>query len=397
LSFQELVNHNPDIERLLKKGYALAVDSAHLIVRDIPYLDAQGVLQWGAIVTNFKAIDQHKVTLVDHQIYWAGSDPHNLDFSKVANLAGGPMQLTLGDASADVSVQRSCSNKDPGRAPPGFDDFFEKIEHYVGLFAGPAVARYPGTNYLTFRSVETIPNSAFKYYDTLTSRAQVGDLAARFADEVVAIIGLGGTGSYLLDLLTKTPVREIRAFDRDVFHVHNAFRSPGRVEDQEFDKNKAEVYRGRYENFRHGLNLVPKFISADSGEDFAGVTFAFVSVDKGSSRSMIFNLLIGLGIPFIDVGMGLDRKRGSLSGMLRTTYYPPDRAQQLRSMQLAEMIDEPDDAYRSNIQTGELNALNACLAIIKYKQLKGFYIDDSAYVHTLFDISDSCLVGDGFQ
>jgi tRNA A37 threonylcarbamoyladenosine dehydratase len=39
------------------------------------------------------------------------------------------------------------------------------------------------------------------------------DLAAKFKDEVVAIIGLGGTGAYLLDFLVKTLVREIRAYD----------------------------------------------------------------------------------------------------------------------------------------------------------------------------------------
>ena len=45
----------------------------------------------------------------------------------------------------------------------------------------------------------------------------------------MAVIGLGGTGAYVLDFFVKTPVREIRAFDLDAFHVHNAFRSPGRL------------------------------------------------------------------------------------------------------------------------------------------------------------------------
>ncbi len=31
--------------------------------------------------------------------------------------------------------------------------------------------------------------------------------------------------------------------------------------------------------------------------------------------------------------------------------------------------------YASNIQIAELNALNACLAVIKWKQLSGFYQD----------------------
>jgi hypothetical protein len=51
------------------------------------------------------------------------------------------------------------------------------------------------------------------------------------------------------------------------------------------------------------------------------VTFAFVCVDKGSARAEIFDLLIRMGIPFIE-------------------------AAQIRDMQLAELADHPDDVYR---------------------------------------------------
>ena len=38
---------------------------------------------------------------------------------------------------------------------------------------------------------------------------------------------MGGTGSYVLDLVAKTPVPEIHLFDGDRLLNHNAFRSPG--------------------------------------------------------------------------------------------------------------------------------------------------------------------------
>src|SRR5258708_40318449 len=91
-------------------------------------------------------------------------------------------------------------------------------------------------NPYTFRTVEKMSDSVFKFHDTLTSRAEITDLSTKFANDVVAIIGVGGTGAYVLDFLVKTPVREIRAFDLDVFHVHNAFRSPGRLEETELGK-----------------------------------------------------------------------------------------------------------------------------------------------------------------
>ena len=141
---------------------------------------------------------------------------------------------------------------------------------------------------------------------------------------MIAIIGLGGSAIYVLDFMVKTPVREIRGFDPDSFFVHNAFRSPGRLdveEGAELRRTKAEVYRKRYENFRHGLTIKPLFIDEMSAAELDGVTFAFVAVDKGSSGKGIIDLLIAKNIPFIDVGMGLKRHGGPISGTVRTTYF----------------------------------------------------------------------------
>lgn len=379
----ELANHNDDIRRLLEKGYALRYDSGYLVVRDIPYLDAQKALQVGAIVTKLVFIDKVRVQQQDHQVFFAGSAPHGLDGQPVPNLGGGAASLPL--SKTDVVVERSFSNKPP---PGHFPDFFAKIEHYLNLISGPAMNLH-GYNPFTFRvDHDVVADSVFKFQDTMTSRAEIGDLAARFKDEVVAIIGLGGTGCYLLDFLVKTPVKEIRGFDGDFYYVHNAYRSPGYLDEQDLGKAKAEVYQRRYDNFRKNLKLEKKYIDRTSAADLEGVTFAFVCVDKGSARAEIFELLISLGIPFIDVGMGLNRKEGPLAGTLRATYFPPDKAAQVRDMQLAELADHPDDVYRAQVQISELNAMNACLAVIRYKQLRAFYLDKQAPFHMLFDTAE---------
>lgn len=392
--FQKLVSHNEDIRRLVEKGYAVGFDSNYLIVRDILYLDDKLERREGAIVTKLVFTDADHVVQEDHQIFFAGSHPHNVDGTPINNLGGGAISLSLSESASDVVVQRQFSNKPRvnGQMVP-FADFFAKIESYVGIISGPAIARHGGT-VLTFRSVEAVADdSVFKIQDTLTSRAEITDLAAKFKKEVVAVIGLGGTGAYLLDFLVKTPVKEVRGFDVDPFHVHNVFRSPGRFEDAEFKRPKAEVYQARYENFRRGLKLIATFVDASCAEDFEGVTFAFVCVDKGSSRAGIFDLLISKKIPFIDVGMGLSRKRGPLSGMMRATYFSEQQAQQVREKALAPLTDQPDEVYRVNIQISELNALNAALAVIRYKQLKGFYLeDDPDFFHLLFDVSDCKIV-----
>ena len=392
--FQKLVSRNQDIAKLVEKGYAITFDSGWMILRDIPYLDQLGVLHWGAIATKLVPVDATGlVTQEDHTILFAGAHPCGLDRQPIPAIDAGSHQLELSCNCSDVLVQRRFSNKPRvAGSLQGFNNFFDKIESYVGIIAGPAMTAHAAP--LTFKSVEDEPEySVFHYQDSLTSKAEISDLSRKFHDDVIAIIGLGGTGAYTLDFMVKTAVREIRGFDGDAFHVHNAYRSPGKLDETELGKSKAAVYQGRYASFRDGVKLMSHYVDSESGSAFEGVTFAFVCVDKGSSRAAIFDLLIGLGIPFIDVGMGLKRAGGPLSGMLRTTYFASERSQVMREKSLAEMHDGPENLYRTNVQIAELNAFNAALAVIRYKQLRGFYTEVDPMCHLLFDLADLKIVG----
>src|SRR4051812_8122034 len=109
--FLKLVSRNEDIQRLVEKGYAVGFDSNCMVVRDISYLDSKGELKLGAIVTKLVFTDNEHVIQEDHQIFFAGSHPHNLDGSPIANLGGGEAALVLSEAAADLKVERSFSNK----------------------------------------------------------------------------------------------------------------------------------------------------------------------------------------------------------------------------------------------------------------------------------------------
>ncbi|MEJ2066130.1 MAG: ThiF family adenylyltransferase [Reinekea sp.] len=390
--FQKLVSHYDDIRRLVEKGYAVAFDSNCLVIRDIPYLDSNQQVQIGAIVTKLAFIDQVRVEQVNHQIFFAGSVPHGINGAPIPNLGDRPTSVTLSEACRDIVVERSFSNKP--RATGRFQDFYEKIESYVSIITGPAIELH-NCNPYTYRVVENIvSDSVFKFQDTLTSRAEITDLSTNFKDDVIAIIGLGGTGAYVLDFIAKTPVKEIRAYDRDFYHVHTSFRSPGKLSPEDLGKKKTEVYLDRYNNFRTGISFVPKFIDTSCRKDLEGVTFAFVNVDKGSSRAGIFDLLLSMGIPFIDVGMGLNRKHKAINGMLRMTYYSAEDGQAQRENNLAPLTDNPGDLYKTNIQISELNAFNACLAIIKFKKLRRFYSDEVELSHLIFKLGDITIIGD---
>ena len=386
--FQKLVSHNNDLKKLVENKFAVAFDSEHLIIRDVPYLGPNKELKIGAFVAKLVFVDEVVVKQDNHEVFFAGGIPHETDGTPIANLASSrEATVPLSELGSDVIVERRFSHKIAHTA--GYSDFYDKIETYTAVISGPAMALYPEVNPYTCRiKQETIDDPIFKLHDTLTSRAELKELSKVFESEKVAIIGLGGTGSYVLEFLAKTRIGQIVAFDADRFHIHNLYRSPGKVETKEFNRTKVDVYRARYENLRHGLTFHTKFLDTDSNSDLDGVTFAFVCVDSGSSRASIFELLKILKIPFIDVGMGLSKKDNGLRGAIQTTYYPVETFDQVLAKGFAQLEDIPENLYKENIQTPELNALNATLAVIRYKQLKGFYDDKTEGQHFHFDVSD---------
>jgi len=86
--------------------------------------------------------------------------------------------------------------------------------------------------------------SVFKYIDTASSRAGINVPTQKLELARIAIVGVGGTGSYVLDLVAKTPVKEIHLFDGDVFLSHNAFRAPSAASSDEPKNLYKSIRRG---------------------------------------------------------------------------------------------------------------------------------------------------------
>ncbi len=160
-----------------------------------------------------------------------------------------------------------------------------------------------------------------------------------------------------------------------------------------FGHPKTEVYRRKYEAFRHRLTLKNKRIGAGDEPLFEDTTFAFVCIDDGEARAAICKILTSLGISFIDVGMGVEKEAGALDGLIRTTLFSPETASAAIERVPLDRRQE-NGAYRTFVQVAELNALNAALAVIRYKQLRGFYTDDIKYYNSIVSIGSSNWVGD---
>lgn len=246
----------------------------------------------------------------------------------------------------------------------------------------------------TFRVPETEEDSVFNYTETASDRVGIGALVERLKPETVAIIGGGGTGSYILDLVAKTPVREIRVFDDDEFLQHNAFRAPGAASIEELREapKKANYLKSIYSRMHRGIVAHAVALDASNLQLLDGVTFAFLSMDAGEEKRLVVEKLEVMRASFVDVGMGLELDEGSLGGILRVTTSTPEKRGHVHEGRISFVGGGEKDLYSSNIQVADLNAFNAALAVIKWKKLRGFYRDLEGEHHCTYTTDGNMLL-----
>jgi tRNA A37 threonylcarbamoyladenosine dehydratase len=215
----------------------------------------------------------------------------------------------------------------------------------------------------------------FMYPDTNSSRAKIEYLNRKFKEQQIAIIGLGGTGSYIIDQVAKTPVKLIHIYDGDVFQLHNAFRAPGAIVGAKLEVpeglKKVNYYYETYSRMHRGIKPFDKYITKENLHELEGFDFVFISVDKNEARHMITQGLLEMGVPFIDVGLGVNMLNDNLIGTLRVTTGTKTKQEHLGNRIGFHEFDEND--YDTNIQIADLNCLSAVLAVIKWKKMSGFY------------------------
>lgn len=365
----ELIARNPDLLRLRNEGYDIAVVAGHLVMRDVPYVNAAKEVQRGILASSLDLANDRTVRPSTHVVLFAGDFPCDQHGKPIEAIRHGESPQTIGD----MRMRFAFSNKPPN----GYADYYEKMTRYAAIIGDPAAAIDPKATPRTFPAHpadEAV--SVFKYLDTASSRAGISGMTQRLALRRVGIIGLGGTGSYVLDLVAKTPVQEIHLFDRDVFLNHNAFRFPGAasVEDLERRMSKVAYLAETYSKMRRSIHPHECYVTAENAAQLEGMDFVFVCVDRGEPKRAIFDWLRSHGVSFIDVGMGVTLVDEKLRGTLRTTTVTPEMHEHVEN-RVSFVDDNEDAAYDQNIQIADLNMLNAAFAVLKWKKLFGFYHD----------------------
>jgi len=386
-----LISRSPDLSRLQNEGYELNVVGARLVVHHVPYVTASRTVEFGSLVCDLTLSGDRTAKPQTHVMHFSGQMPCHKDGTPIRAIqhSEAPQELAPG-----LQVQRSFSNKPPG----GYADYYSMVSRYVEILSAPAAALDPSATARTFKPIpEADADSVFTYVDTNSERAQISTIAAKLQGQRIAIVGLGGTGSYVLDLVAKTPVAEIRLFDADNFLQHNAFRAPGAPSLEQLNESPAKVdYLARiYSRMHKGIRPYRERLDGTNLCHLDGLHFVFLCMDSGQTKKQIVGELVSKQIPFTDAGIGIQQSDHHLLGILRVTTNTAEKHDHLEKR--ISFAEPDDDAYSTNVQIAELNMLNAALSVIKWKKLAGFYLDAEHEHHTTYSIDGGMLLNEDIQ
>jgi tRNA A37 threonylcarbamoyladenosine dehydratase len=247
-------------------------------------------------------------------------------------------------------------------------NYYEKMIAYVDILWSQTPALDPKITPKTFPVLkDNDKDSVFHYTDSASGRAGITTVTTKLSNNKVVIIGLGGTGAYILDLLAKTPVQEIHLYDGDDFLQHNAFRAPGAafIDDLNMHSKKVDYYTSIYSHMQKGIIPHSHYLDESNVDDLSKMEFAFLCLDHGQTKRTIVNRHMELNIPFIECGIGIYRDERKLAGIVRVTTSTTCKNDHV--LRCVMENDEGDNEYANNIQVAELNALNAVFAVIKWK------------------------------
>lgn len=369
---RRLIARSVDLRRLVKDGYTVEITS-HLLIHNVPYVTASREIKYGTLAAALDVAGDRTAPPGTHVAMWTGEFPCNREGAPIEALRHGESQEKLGPT---LQARFSFSNKPAS----GYPDFYEKMTSYIRIISHPAISLDTKVTAQPFIAAIEQEESVFRYLDTTSSRAGIVKVTDKLRGLKIGIIGMGGTGSYVLDLVAKSPVAEIHIFDDDVFQNHNAFRAPGAPSLEELNAVPSKVDRFATLYSKMHLHVIPHPVRVEACNValLDGLDFVFICIDSGAARAVIAAHLEQAGKPFVDTGLGIEivEELAVLIGVVRVTTSTSKLREHVTKRGRMPFDDGPaDDVYSKNIQIAELNSMNAVMAVIKWKKFYGVYQD----------------------
>ncbi|GAB5400978.1 MAG: ThiF family adenylyltransferase [Aureisphaera sp.] len=371
------INHSQGVKELRNDDYVVEITGSYLLIHDVPYLNSKKELVYGTLVSNVPSPKPK-----DHVVYFIGETPCDLNGSPMKKLINNSNSRNLGNG---IVADHMFSHK----PNPMYPTYYEKMVTYIKILSAQAQHFYPKATARTGRIIEPKEKkSVLHYTDTNSSKAEIEAVNEKLSGLKIGIIGLGGTGSYILDKVAKTLVAEIHLFDGDTYKQNNAFRAPSPTTKEVIDMgyNKADHWAEEYGKMHKHIYPHPTYINEKNLGLLNKLDFVFIAIDKGELKPVIFKKLESLDLPFIDCGLGVERVGDELLGIVRTTLSTPDHRQHMYKG-IISFANDDEDEYRSNIQIADLNDLNALFAVMKWKKYYGFFNDQRLELHSTYSIN----------
>ena len=389
-----LIARNADLRRLEEEGFTVRiVDDGYLQIENVPYVTAQGDVQDGILVMDLTLSGDRTVPPTTHVAYWAGEFPYEASGQKLVALIHEGTEKSL--LSKLIPPAYQLSAKPTG----GYRDYHHKVTTYVDIITREARCILPDSTAQKWKVTSNYEdsNGVFNFADTASARQNTTDLARKLKNERIAVIGVGGTGSYVLDYVAKTWALEIHLFDNDRFLQHNAFRSPGSVSIDELEGGpfKSKFHAERYSRMRKGIVAHNVCIDQSNIHQLVGFDTVFLCIDGHPIKAQILDTCVTHDILLIDVGMGLYCVNDKIAGVIRTTTFSSEHRMHAEACIDLAGNEEPGE-YERNAQLAELNALNASLAVIKWKKARGLYNDLTQELNCEYVIDGNKLVNSYF-
>lgn len=285
----------------------------------------------------------------------------------------------IGGLISSDNQRRSVLSINPGSQsnPKAYSSPYHCLLTYTKHICGPGMS--PGQT--------TQATSQPNFQEIFEHRAGVQPMQNKVRGHSVAIFGLGGTGSYILDFIVKTSIARIHIFDDDKLEQHNIMRAPGAPNDSQLDNigastvYKVDYYKNMYRAM--GKGIIPYQHRADADQirrlvEKEKIHFAFIAVDQLTEhehprQDELYTTLEDLGVNYIDVGMNVARECDKIHASLNVFVgTESNRGLWKDSIPNSKLVGEVGNLYE-NSQICELNALNAALAIVEWRKATGQY------------------------
>ena len=368
-------------------GFAVEVEPDVIRAVRVPCLFVGGVPGTCAIETSYNSAtgkpdtrigdDVHAVKITidgeyDGRVYHASGEP-------IGNHIGGD-----GKTWSNISIKRGAQDS-PEPDETAYDLLHRYAKHAVGAVYAAGCSQ---------PAALAIPDP-FHIPNTFEARAAIAPVQDRIRGQRIAIIGLGGTGSYILDLVAKTPVRTIHVLDDDYMDWHNFMRAPGAPTTEEIELRhkgclrKADYYRPKYTSLRESIHLHAiqvnskstfiEFLSAHS------IDFAFVCIDQltesdSPRQDVVYYALSEAKVPFVDSGVSIVVEDRAITGAVTTSFYDAGSLEWKNAIPNSR-VEGDIPGYR-NVQLPEVNALAASLAVMEWRRRTEQYVSEStSFLH----------------